>query len=556
MSVSLLWPIDVPASNQIKPKLSAIVQADLNLPTLIRALDFDNRHSSIVSQILTELQTDPAIIAYRQAVLADFLNSPALVANLTKVLPQLIELTAVGRGRPWVGDSPLTLILRRLSELENYIECVEGLWTALQPATNAASSVQSAGLMALREMLAATRANQDYQRLIQELPKLRGQLEQVGSVTIGVNLDAQLRPASATILAFNKEYFGGKATLLERLLGDNSSDNKRGLTQLYRAEDSPMPNAPQHQLFKELNRLLERVVTPISGALERYTRVSSSNLLKLEGELAFYLGAVKLINEMRGYKLDFCRPVIAPVAENVCVIDSGFSLDLALRLYPRSVTSGRGLVPNDVNFPAATIFILTGPNSGGKTTYLRQVGQAQVLFQAGLLVPGRTARLSPAEGIFTHFATAERVNAEGGRLAEELERFATLFKEASPHSLILLNEPLASTDHNSARALSRDILAGLRLLGARTVYVTHLHELLDDALADEAADTIGPPVVSLVAAVTEDATDKNTLDRHEVPIYRIVLGRPQSVGFAAELARQHGLNLSQIQTTLHTRGLL
>lgn len=553
MNVSLLWPNDVPVPNTSKTKLSATAQADLNLPTLVRALDFDNRHSHIVSQVLTELQTDLAVISYRQEILADFLNSPALVANLTKVLPHLVELTAVGRGRPWSGDSPLTLILRRLSELENYIECVERLWTALQPSQT--YSAQASGLINLREMLAENRAASDYQRLKEELPKLRAQLEQVGSVTIGVNLDAQLRPASATILAFNKEYFGGKTTLLERLLGDKNIENKRGLTQLYRAEDSNVPNAPQHQLFKEMSRLLERVVTPISGALERYTRVNSSNLLKLEGEIAFYLGSAKLFNEMRGYNLAFCRPAIAEQEEDVCSIEGGFSLDLALRLYPRANSSNRGIVPNDVKFEAATIFILTGPNSGGKTTYLRQVGQSQVLFQAGLLVPGRTARISPADGIFTHFATVERVNAEGGRLAEELERFAALFKEASPHSLILLNEPLASTDHNSARVLSRDILAGLRLLNARTIYVTHLHELIEDALADEAMATVGPPVVSLVAAVTEDSVEKDLANRHEVPIYRIVPGRPQSVSFAAELARQHGLNLSQIQSTLHNRGL-
>ena len=232
------------------------------------------------------------------------------------------------------------------------------------------------------------------------------------------------------------------------------------------------------------------------------------------------------------------------------MVDGVYSLDLALRLRAARGPAGlnEAVVPNDVAFgPEATIFILTGPNSGGKTTYARAVGQSQALFQAGLLVPGRHARISPVDGIYTHFAVAERLDINGGRLAEELDRLAQIFRRAGPASLVLLNEPLASTDHVAARALSRDILAGLRLLGARVLFVTHLHELVDDALAGDSSDGI----VSLVAGLETHAGNGSA----PAPSYQIVPGRPQIAGYAAVLARQHGLSLAQISATLRERGI-
>ena len=166
-----------------------------------------------------------------------------------------------------------------------------------------------------------------------------------------------------------------------------------------------------------------------------------------------------------------------------------------------------------------------------------------MLAQAGLLVPGSSARISPVDAIYSHFAMPERADIGGGRLAEELERLAQIFRQATRHSLVLLNEPLASTDHAAARALCRDVLTGLQLLGARTVFVTHIYELADD--------TDLPGVVSLTAGIT-------TIDRNgdtPVPSYTIAPGRPQVAGYAAELARRHGLSRDQIITALRERGV-
>jgi hypothetical protein len=563
--LSLLYPAGVerrPAPTAGRPD-----EADLGLGSIVRALDLDGRHSRFVAGVLAELNADARVIGYRQDVLDDLLRAPELVAAVAAALPDLAALAGSGRAPRWGERVPLIEVAGRLAELDAYVSCVERLWAALdgrpttddrRPTTSTElpapfiSGPSSAGLLALRERLAVARADSDYAALAVELPGLRAQLERAGSVTLGINLDAQLRPESATLVSINTARFVGKGTMLDRLFGERAAAEAiRGITSLYNADDG-RPHTPEHVFFRELSRLLERVVQPVAAAIERYTRLSSRWLVSLEPELAFYLGAARLFGELRAAGLPLCRPQIAPGVERVTAIDGVNNLDLALRLRAANgALASSALVLNDVRLgPGARIAIVTGPNSGGKTTYTRAVGQAQALFQAGLPLPARAARLSPVDGIFSHFASSERNELGRGRLAQELERLAAIFRQASSHSLLLLNEPLASTDQLSARALGRDLLAGLRLLGARAIFVTHLHELVGDALAldTEAAE---PSVASLVADVA--AHDGNGAE--EAPTYRIVPGLPHPPRYAAELARQYGLEAGQIARLLRERGV-
>ncbi|MBZ0288083.1 MAG: DNA mismatch repair protein MutS, partial [Anaerolineae bacterium] len=145
------------------------------------------------------------------------------------------------------------------------------------------------------------------------------------------------------------------------------------------------------------------------------------------------------------------------------------------------------------------MFIITGPNQGGKTTHIQAIALAQVLFQAGLYVPGCSARISPVDGIYTHFPVEERPSAEAGRFGEEAQRLSEIFAQATRHSLILLNESLSSTAPGESLYLARDIVRCFRLLGVRAAYTTHMHELaanLDEYNMQTPGDS---KVVSLVA---------------------------------------------------------
>ncbi|HEX9370306.1 MAG TPA: hypothetical protein VF897_04845, partial [Roseiflexaceae bacterium] len=274
VAVSLLYPTGFQPAPVGRP---APAEADLGLASIVRALDYDGRHSRFVAGVLAELCDDPRTIGYRQEILADLLRLPGLAAGLAGVLPQLGELASAGRATRWGDEIPLLQVGARLAELDGYVTCVEGIWSALDTAGEA---LRAAGLRALRASLAAIRAQPDYRRLAEELPRLRAQLDQAGSVTLGINLDAQLRPESATIVSVNPGRFAGRGTLLERLFGERAADAVRGITALYKAEEGGRQRTPEHDLFRDMDRLLERVAAPVADALASYARVSGAGLAR------------------------------------------------------------------------------------------------------------------------------------------------------------------------------------------------------------------------------------------------------------------------------------
>lgn len=537
---SLLWPAGA-ARGRASP---GVWVDDLTLEPLVRALALSPRHAAAARAALAELCPDPETIGYRQDVLADLLDRPALAAALEALLPALAGAAAAGSSR-WAGEAGIFQIAGRLAELEAYVEAVRGLGATLGQAS---PPLAARGWRDLRAALAAIAAGEEFVALAAALPALRDQLERAGSVTLGINLDPQLRPESATLLDVSPGRFGGPRSLLGRLLGAER-DRRAGLTPLRQAGER-QPFGPDRQLFLDLSALLEELTAPVAEALARFARAGGAALAPLEGELAFYLGAARLTHGLRAAGYPLCRPTIAPPAERALSARGLYSLELALRLRDRPPANGAPAapVPNDAAFDeAGRIFVLTGPNRGGKTTFTRAVGQALALAQAGLMVPAEAARLSPADAIYTLFPAAEQAQTGMGRLDEEAARLGAIFRQASERSLVLLNEPLGSTSPHEALAIARDLLCGLRMLGARAILVTHLHELAREADALNAA----VPGESRVAALVAGADEGEAGDAART--YRIGRGLPGSRSYAADIAVAHGLHLSQIERTLRER---
>lgn len=544
-ALSLLWP-DSPPQRPPAPRFDP---DDLDLDTLTQAISPDARYTRFVRGLLADLSDDPAVIRCRQETLEDLLRVPALADRLAEVLDLL---TALGRymTTPQWQENPLRQVAWRLSELENYVDLVNRLNAMFD---DAGAAVQSAALRRLRAFTRAAAADPTFAALSAELPDMLAQVRQVASVTIGVNLDDRLRPVEAVLLAFSTTRFRS-STAFRRLFGRQPEPAEHeGLGQLHRAlgasrleSDNPLLNP----LFKDLSDILEQTCRPVAQALRRYTGVSARALVLLENEIAFYLGAARLVQRVQAAGLPMCRPEIAPADERVCALDSAYNIALALRFLARRGGSLSGeMVTNDVRFgPQGRIFILTGPNRGGKTTYTQAVGLVHVLFQAGLYVPAAAARISPVDGIYTHFAAAERPDLEAGRLGEESRRLGAIFARATRHSLILLNESLASTSAGESLYLARDIVRAMRLLGARAIYATHLHELAADAAAINAETPGDSAVVSLVSVVTEAGSGEEARRT-----YRIVPGPPMGRSYAREIAARYGISYEQLAEALRAR---
>lgn len=548
--ISLLWPEGTPARPGPGLGLPPTAQGDLDLIDIVEALsNGEERRERFVRSLLADLCTDAAVIRYRQDVLADLLDDDPLCERLRAVLRPLVDLARQRAHNPRDTWS-LLRITERLAHLELYVDVALQLHAALAGATP-----RSAGLRWLSGHLAEVTQSEQFRSMQEELPRLRAHLDEAGSVTIGLNLSRDLMPESATIMRISSAKIEGRGTLLERLFGGDQG--RRGITPL-RAADAANIYSAENRLFRDLRKLLEAVAAPVGQALDRYTGVHAHALELLEPELHFLLSAAALIRRLRAAGLPICRPVIASADERTTVLADAYNLGLALRTLreaEKAASQPPAVVTNAITFDQASarIWILTGPNRGGKTTYTRAIGQAHLLAQAGLWAPANAARLSPVDAIFTHFPSKESDQLGMGRLDEEADRLAGIFAAATPHSLILLNEVLAGTSAVEALGLALDAVRGLCLLGARAIYTTHLHELAK-SVAEINASTPGRSTAgSLVAGVEGEGA---IVERGHRRTYNISPGPPRGVSYASEIAEQHGISYAQLERLLRERGLL
>jgi DNA mismatch repair ATPase MutS len=243
---------------------------------------------------------------------------------------------------------------------------------------------------------------------------------------------------------------------------------------------------------------------------------------------------------MQESNMPFCRPEIARTEDRDCIVHNVYNISLALHMLQQGENPAEMLVLNDVKFDeSGRIQILTGPNRGGKTVYTEAVGLMQVLFQAGVFVPGSHASISPVDSIYSHFPADENQTIGLGRLGEETKRLNEIFQQATDYSLILLNESLSSTSFTEGLYIAQDIVKAFRYLGARVIFNTHMHELAANA------DTINQDiegtskVVSLVTGITNGKRS-----------YKIQQGAPLGKSYAMDIAMKYGLSYAQIIETI------
>ncbi|MCB8986095.1 MAG: hypothetical protein H6659_19860 [Ardenticatenaceae bacterium] len=566
---SLLRPASAAPPGAL-PELNLRYVADLGLANTLLALSPDPEHRQALEAIFVELCTDTAVITYRQDVLADLLAYPQLVDCFTGLLPTLDALSAYHYRSRVQDTSPLYEVAWRAGELENVVICI----TAMAEAFTAVGDVlQSTGLQALRQEVQRIQEDEKYQSLTRELPGLLETLRASRSVTIGVNLDPQLEPVEAALLSVNTTTFD-TGTFLDRFFGKNKT-RWSGLAPVHSVHSlggpnligTPLPpevrnpggkiNPLMVPLFRDLADVLDKVCQPITQALGQYVQINGRFLANLRADLLFYLAAYRLIKRLEAGGLPMTRPEIAPAADRVFTVRDNYNLNLALNysLDKPQADLRQQVVANDVDMgDNGRIFLLTGPNQGGKTTYIQAVGLTQVLAQAGFYVPGTQACVSPVDAIFTHFPVEEKLERGTGRFGDEAQRFSEIFTQVTRHSLVLLNESLASTSAWESLYLAQDLLRILRRVGLRAIYATHMHELaanVDQLNSESEGDSL---LVSLVASRIDDGGQG--AEKGLARSYKVLPGKPLGRSYATELAQRYGISYEQLVALLQQRGIL
>ena len=176
----------------------------------------------------------------------------------------------------------------------------------------------------------------------------------------------------------------------------------------------------------------------------------------------FLAGCARLYKRGQESGIYFCMPDNGEeTAEKV------YELSLALQMLELPV-------PNTVPLSKYRSILVTGANQGGKSTFLRSLGIAQVMCQAGMFVAAKRYPLHAYKDIFTHFTRREDVTMNMGKFEEELKRMEQILCGAKKNTLILLNESFATTTEVTAFQIAMDLTHACLEQGVTTWLVTHI----------------------------------------------------------------------------------
>jgi len=222
--------------------------------------------------------------------------------------------------------------------------------------------------------------------------------------------------------------------------------------------------------FRALRELQNRGISLATKALGQSADHVRNFFGMLRVELAFYVGCLNLHEQLtrKGEPLCFPLPVVAE--ERRLSFRGLYDVCLALSLDQR-------VVGNDADADGQDLVIVTGANQGGKSTFLRSIGLAQLMMQCGMFVPAEAFRSSLCDGLFTHYKREEDTAMKSGKLDEELSRMSDIIDHITPNPMVLFNESFAATNEREGSEIARQIMSALLDKRVRIVCVTHLYEL-------------------------------------------------------------------------------
>jgi DNA mismatch repair ATPase MutS len=467
---------------------------DLELDTLLRAMAGDDEFLFDVARkaLLSGLRNDVGTILYRQEIVKDCLKNPAVIQELYNLMVAMIERSK----KEWWGMSshyPSSMLYSSIDLLGASLDVLRKLRGI---AEEVAGRFQSVGFTALFAMLQKELGDEYLSSVQNHLAGLKFRQ--------GTLLSAELGEGNEGSNYVLRQSHEKEQNWLKRIL------RKGPLSYTFHIHDRDEAGA--RILSETRHRGISRVAIALAESADHVLNFFKT----LRTELAFYLGCLNLYGQLTAKEEPVCFPTPAPAGERKHSFSGLYDVCLSLHVE-------RKVVGNAANADNKSLVIITGANQGGKSSFLRSVGLAQVMMQCGMFVGAEKFQAELCPACFTHYKREEDATMKSGKFDEELARLSEIIDHLAPNSMLLFNESFAATNEREGSEIARQIVYALLEKRIKVFYVTHLYEF-----AREVFDRNGEDTLFLRAERKADGTRT----------FRLLEEGPLETGFGEDLYRQ------------------
>lgn len=468
------------------------------------------------------LTSDPEVIRERQMLFYDLLETEELVEFIGTLAEKIELIIQLESEKPSLRNRGTNeSMFSSFRELLSFIECIDFI---LENEKGFRGKVKADGIHTLFDKAREIAGAEWYQSAKLYIEKMCEEIKDIQSVTIGINLDAQLGVLEAGIVSVNPKKFTTN-TLLDKMFAKNISEKDYICIAPIAARELRNSGVSMQifngRLYAAMSEIVGKSLKKIKQYL--YDNLSSNTYFLLDSydELKFIATCAHYLLSMKAAGMPLCLPEISDHYK----IEGLYNPNLV------GTVPAVNIVKNDVSFDEnGKIFILTGANSGGKSIYLRSVGIAQILFQLGLPIPARNADMEICSEIFSLFSSKVS-DTHGGRFENECKGLLEFYKETTENSLILLDEMFASTSSFEGTIVAARVLKYFAQTGCKCIYTTHMHDLISEIEAINAEPNIKSRVDGLSAEMI-----------NRTATYKIKRCRESYYGYAEEICKKYGFD--------------
>lgn len=427
------------------PNEQALTQ-DLELTILFNAMaNGDKFLFEVAKKAVLSSVTDLDTIHYRQHILQDCLHHVAVVREIYGIAFTAIE----GEKKNYLGylsRYPDMLLRRSMEVVEMFMELLKKL---RHIADEQAAAFASEGFTTFFAMLNRELSEDFFARVHQYLHDLK--------FRNGVLMSAELGEGNKGNSYTLRQPPDKQQSWIERLFAEKPPEYS------FVIADRDESGA------RALSELKDRGVNLVANAFAQSVDHLLSFFTMLRTELGFYVGCLNLHERLsqKGKPLSFPQPVAA--GERCHTFQGLYDVSLAF-------TTKQHVVSNNLHADEQDLVIITGANQGGKSTFLRSVGIAQVMMQCGMFVPAESFRANVCTSLFTHYKRKEDATMKSGKLDEELSRMNKIVDALKPDALVLFNESFAATNEREGSEIARQIVSALVEKRIKVFFVTHLYD--------------------------------------------------------------------------------